>query len=331
MIQAAIMKAKNAALCSLCCCSLSACLWTSPALDSAPAVSRSSFVLSDGTQALEYTLQKQVGTEAREDVKNLLFVIPGSDCISMAPMLPDYFRGLEGESGKTRIYLLQKRHIHRFSRGKYCGDAYTDHDHLQQWLSDQSEFIRAKLALHSRSIASPSRVILLGISEGAETATMLAQTLPVSHLVLLAHSGKAPLQVYQELARENLTMRQAWETLSAALANPDLPGQARIHGRSLRYWREISTMVQTETLVKLSIPVLIAAAGQDPVMPAGTETFLAELNQRSQGRIQVLWFTRADHALHHPQHAYLPDFMFLLEQWLMQGNQAFSSGFLALE
>ena len=66
-------------------------------------------------------------------------------------------------------------------------------------------------------------------------------------------------------------------------------------------------------------------------LPVGTDAFLAELNQKSQGRIQVLWFARADHALHHPGHAYLPDFMYLLEQWLRQDKQVIKRGFLALE
>ena len=309
---------------------LCACQTAAEHTEATISVTSAEFHFSDGGHAISYALQKPGGHVPANAVQNLLFVIPGSDCISMAAMLPAYFKGLEGDSGRTQIYILQKRHIHPYSRVSYCGEAFTRDDHLQQWLSDQAEFILATLKLH-RDAAAPQRVILMGISEGAETATMLAQHLPISHLVLLAHSGKAPLQVYRELAQSNQNMEQAWQTLNAALNQSQLDEQTLVHGRSLRYWREIQTMAQTETLIKLSIPVLIAAGGQDPVMPVGTDAFLAELNQKSQGRIQVLWFARADHALRHPEHAYLPDFMYLLEQWLRQDKQVINRGFLALE
>ncbi len=309
---------------------LTACQSPSFSTNQAQSVFSHQFHFADGQTAQEFSLYKPA-LQADKTVTNVLFVIPGSDCVSMYPMLPDYFRGLEGESGNTQIYILQKRHIHRFARGTHCGQAFTDADHLQQWLADQREFIQQKLALHADQGGQSKRVILLGISEGAETATMLAKELPISHLVLLAHSGKAPLQVYQELAQNSPVMAVAWQQLNFALAQEPAQAPRLIHGRSLRYWREIATMAQTETLVKLAIPVLIAAGGRDPVLPLSTADFLSELNQKSVGRIQILWFKRGDHALSHPERNYLPDFMYLMDKWLEHGQTGFSSGFFALE
>jgi hypothetical protein len=39
---------------------------------------------------------------------NLIFVVAGAGCGSMGRYLPQYFTGLEGESGLTRISVLQK-------------------------------------------------------------------------------------------------------------------------------------------------------------------------------------------------------------------------------
>lgn len=306
---------------------LSACQLGGAGQGHAAGVSLQEFRFHDGQSAISLALRKP----ASGTVENLLFVIPGSDCISMYPLLPDYFRGLEGQAGATQIYILHKRQIHPFSRGSYCGAAFTEADHLQQWLADQREFIQQKIALHRQQVESPKRIVLLGISEGAETATMLAKELPFSHLVLLSHSGKAPLQVYRQLAQTSPKMAQAWQSLSQALYQDPASAPELMHGRSMRYWRELLDLPQTATLLNLTIPVLIAAGGHDPVLPADTAEFLSELNQESRGRIQIFWFQRADHGLFHPDHAYLPDFMYLMEKWWMAGQSGFDHGFFSLE
>ena len=65
-------------------------------------------------------------------------------------------------------------------------------------------------------------------------------------------------------------------------------------------------------------------------MPVGTDAFLAELNQKSQGRIQVLWFARADQGIA-PSWIRLRLLIFVFtEQWLRQDKQVINCGFLVL-
>jgi hypothetical protein len=64
---------------------------------------------------------------------NLIFVVAGAGCGSMGRYLPQYFTGLEGESGATRISVLQKRHISDQASGDECSEAFIRADHLSQW------------------------------------------------------------------------------------------------------------------------------------------------------------------------------------------------------
>ncbi|HTN66034.1 MAG TPA: hypothetical protein VL051_07625 [Burkholderiaceae bacterium] len=82
--------------------------------------------------------------------------------------------------------------------GAGCGDDFIDADHAQRWLADQEEFIRVQLAAAARTGTWPRRVVLLGISEGADIVPTLTRRLPeVTHAVLLGNGGMAPLASFE--------------------------------------------------------------------------------------------------------------------------------------
>ena len=103
-------------------------------------------------------------------------------------MLPAYFKGLRAMRPHANLHPA-KRHIHPYSRVSYCGEAFTVMIICSKWLADQTEFIPATLKLH-RDVSVPQRVILMGISEGAERQLCSRNIYSISHLVLLAHMVK---------------------------------------------------------------------------------------------------------------------------------------------
>jgi hypothetical protein len=106
------------------------------------ALQPSTFTFADGGVALFYQWDKQpwqtetaasAPTSSVAAPVNLIFVVAGAGCGSMGRYLPQYFTGLEGESGATRISVLQKRHISDQASGDECSEAFIRADHLSQW------------------------------------------------------------------------------------------------------------------------------------------------------------------------------------------------------
>lgn len=284
----------------------------------AAGVAAQEFRFADGGRAIFYQLDKSLVPAVQPEPQNLVFVSAGSGCASIGNWLPDYFTGLEGEVGALRILILHKRHIAPHDNGQRCSDAFVRDDHVSQWLADQAEFVRAQLAAQP---GVPQRVILLGISEGAELAPLLAAQIPQStHLVLLAHSGLAPLDAYRSLAQQYPHMQQGWQQLQQALAAPPSdPDAARLHGRSWRYWAEAAALQHERNLLGTSLPLFVAMGAADPLMPAGAATALQQkFAQQGRQNLTVLTIAGADHGFVSPGRNHLPDVWHQLELWLLK-------------
>ncbi|MFZ6733386.1 alpha/beta hydrolase family protein [Undibacterium sp. Ji42W] len=285
------------------------------------AVNSHEFKFSDGGKSIYFDMERKPWQQRNEEqpLANVIFVISGSDCVSMGPFLPQYFSGLEGESGRTRIFIMHKRHILPGSNGVACGEAYKRADYPSHWQVDQLEFIRAQMTTLQAQGNMPQRLIIMGISEGAELAPVLAQQLPATHLVLLSHAGMNALDVYASLAKKNPSMLPAWQQLQRGLsATPADPDTARLHGRSWRYWSEIAAIPQTANLLALNIPILLAVGDADPVIP---DDAIARLRQQFQAAGQVIdirHFPGAGHSLSTKDKNYLPDFMHQIDLWLLE-------------
>ncbi|MBC3936386.1 dienelactone hydrolase family protein [Undibacterium sp. CY7W] len=281
-----------------------------------------SFRFADGAYANYFYLDKENHAQsglvqaADSSHENWIFVVGGSGCASMGRYLPGYFRGLEGESGVSRIWLLQKRHVAAQDDGSNCSAAFVQDDHFSRWQADQLEFIRFQLAQVPTD--KTIRVVMMGISEGAELAPVLALALPVTtHLVLLAHSGDGAMGTYQTLARAYGHMHSGWKQLQAALRlAPADPDRSLIHGRSWRYWSEIRAVEHQSNLRAWKGPVLWAYGDADALIPKDAKSKLQQMVKPASGQWRICVFPGADHGLLSPDHTYLPDFMWQLDRWL---------------
>jgi predicted esterase len=284
------------------------------------------FQFADGGHAIYYQLDKPamsrppiLASQPAEAADNLMFVISGSDCISMGAFLPQYFTGLEGESGRTKIFVLHKRYIPPGGNGVLCGEAFVRNDYLSRWQADQLEFISAQLAVLAQHGQRPKRLIIFGISEGAELAPIVAQHLHATHLVLVSHSGLNALDAYRALAQEHAAMQVGWQQLQTALGEvPDDKDAKRIHGRSWRYWSEIGAIPQQQNLLHAGIPILLGVGEADPVIPPQALDNLQRAFKLAGRQIRIVRFLEAGHNLASKQKNYLPDFMHQLDNWLFE-------------
>jgi len=274
------------------------------------------FHFHNGGSAYFYRIDKSLKDDANLVPENLIFVTAGSGCASMGKFLPQYFTGLEGISGVSRIYVLMKRHISLDGNGEQCSDAFTRADHFSQWQADQREFIRTQLKLYSQL---PRRIVLFGISEGAELVPVLAQEFSeVTHLILLSHSGMNAIDVYQSLARQYSHMRIGWNSLQQALIQqPEDVDNVRIHGRSWRYWSEISQVNVRANLLACRQPIFLGLGQADTLIPADSVALLRqEFQNAMKNNLDIREFNRADHGLNSPEKNFLPDFMWEVDNWL---------------
>ena len=288
---------------------------------SAQALQPATFHFRDGGQAQYFSLDKRLPARqpsAAASIETYLFVINGSGCTSMAYFLPQYFRGLEGESGAIRIFVLQKRFIKERTWGRFggCSEDFTEADHPQRWLDDQAEFIASKLSA-AGAFSAPKRVAVLGISEGGDIAPVLARRIKgVTHTAILANGGMNPLDAYR--------LQAAKHGFSAALQGLDNPtqppldnGQARINGHSRRYWSDLASLMHTENLLELRTPILMAMGEADQAVPVESALYLREqFAKHGKSGLTLITYPGADHGLQRPDGSLLPDFFHKLDLWL---------------
>lgn len=284
------------------------------------AITTHEFHFDDGGKARYFVLDKRPAQDihsARSPYPTTyLFVIPGSDCLSMRSMLPHYFDGLEGKSGAARIFILHKRFItHQTSR--HCDTAFTKADHPSRWLADQSEFIRAELAAAKANGQQPQRVIIVGISEGAEIAPLLALRIPgITHLALLANGGMAPFDTYRlQMNRHGLNHALA----DIARLCPGASDEVEAAGRTCRYWKELQEIRHTDNLLALNIPIFIAMGEADVMVPIESALFIRDtFAAKGKTNLRLLTLPGAGHDFRRAGESDLPYLWAAFEQWLQK-------------
>jgi esterase/lipase len=287
------------------------------------------FSFADGGHAIYFSLDKNLeGDRFSTDIpgntiSTYLFVVAGSDCTSMQYFLPDYFHGLEGESGPLRIFILQKRFITAHTWGRFlgCGHEFSGMDHPTRWIEDQDEFIHAQLTHAKKNNIAPKRIVVMGISEGGDIVPILAQRIEaVTHAVILANGGMNPLDAYRLQAKKQ-GFEAALHTLDVALSsNSETETKhSEINGRTRRYWTELKKMTHTDNLLGLSIPLLMAMGDADQAVPVESALYLRDRFLACQKSNLTLWiYPDADHGLQQHGQSRLTDFMHALDLWLQE-------------
>lgn len=281
----------------------------------------SRYTFSDGGKAQYFYLKKSLASSLNSsaDPVTYVFVVGGADCTSFAHFLPQYFRGLEGESGDIHIYMLQKRFIGAYTWGRSfgCSHQFVRADYPAQWIADQLEFIQQQLSF--LEMHPNRRIVLLGISEGGEVAPILAQRIPqTTHLVILANGGLNPMDAYAlQRAKQGLAPSEA---LSKLLAKPELDASKNtdlILGRTATYWLQVNKIQQIENLLLLKIPILMTMGMDDRVVPIESAWYAKQIfENQSNKNLTLITYPGANHSLASESVNFLPDFFHKMDLWL---------------
>jgi pimeloyl-ACP methyl ester carboxylesterase len=278
------------------------------------------FQYRDNGEAIFFVLNKSLRLPP-SDPDTYIFVISGSDCTSMKYLLPQYFRGLEGESGPMRIFVVHKRFIEERTSDRFggCSEAFIRSDHPRRWIADYIEFIESRLAQRR-----PRRVVLVGISEGGEVVPLLARRIAgVTHVALLANGGMDPVEAYRMQARK-YGLDEPVEVL-ASLADQGAPDSDdfgnRAGGRTWRYWSELRELEPTQNLLALEIPILVGMGEDDRSLPIeGAWQLRDRFAEQGKTNLTLVTYEGADHSLFDRENrvSRLPDFWHRLDLWISQ-------------
>ena len=283
-------------------------------------VSTHTFHFEGGGKARYFVLDKRPKQNAPSGIPSYptvyLFVIPGSDCGSMQGILPSYFDGLEGRPGATRIFILHKRFMGMDARGE-CSTDFIQADHPTQWIADQDAFIRAELSAAGANGQPLERVAIVGSSEGAEIAPILAQRIPgITHVALLANGGMNPFDTYR-LQMQRHGFHQAPADIERLCIAPSDDIMAA--GRTCRYWKELQAIRHTDNLLALDMPVFIAMGETDTMVPVEAAWHIRDqFAGRGKTNLHLLTFPDTGHDFHRNGESVLPYLWEALEQWLQK-------------
>ncbi|TFW10145.1 alpha/beta hydrolase [Oxalobacteraceae bacterium OM1] len=284
-----------------------------------PPVPAHRFTFSDGGHALYFVLDRPAAAPAARTVlpDTFVFVVAGSDCIGMARSLPQYFDGLQAESAPLRVFLLQKRFI-GLQSSEPCGEDFVRADHPAQWIRDQTEFMTAELAAALANGQRPRRVLVAGISEGAEIAPVLARRFAaVTHVALLANGGMDPFIAYR-LQME----RHGWDyAVADVAARCTSPASDAEHaaGRTCRYWRELRALPHTANLLALQRPVFMAMGEADDMVPVESARFIRDaFAAGGKSNLELLTLPGADHAFVRFGRSELPSVWAAVSEWMQR-------------
>jgi pimeloyl-ACP methyl ester carboxylesterase len=233
----------------------------------------------------------------------------------MHGMLPDYFDGL-GAAGAVRIFILHKRFV-TTSVASRCSHAFMQADHPGRWLADQSEFIRAELAAAWAGGNAPQRIVIVGISEGAEIAPILARLVPgVTHVALLANGGMNPFDAYRLQAQRH-GFGQAPDDIARRCDGTSASDDVEVAERTCRYWSELRALRHTDNLLVLDIPVFVAMGEADTMVPIESARFIRDrFSAQGKTNLQLLTFPDTGHDFRRGRETVLPYLWDAFERWL---------------
>jgi pimeloyl-ACP methyl ester carboxylesterase len=248
-------------------------------------VSYKSITFEDNASSLYYTLHKG------KHPKTVIFFIPGSGYSSLQYYFKEYFKDFHAPAD---IYALQKRHIQNRTTGLLGKPKYFDRDNtFTQWITDQKYFIHTVLNSYPDRY---TKVILLGISEGATVAVKLSLNLPqVTHLAILGGGAYAQGKELRILYKNQGI---DFDTIYADIHRHPHSLKRNFLGHPYRYWSPILSVEPMRFYEQINIPVLAAIGEKDQNTPVESARFLKESFQTlNKKNLTYLEYSGCDHFL----------------------------------
>lgn len=258
------------------------------------------FVYKDGGTSTFYSFSTGQATSA----DTVIFFYGGSGCPSWRTVMPEYIDGL---SVNAWVFALNKRLAPQHDeRTSDCSREFHLANNPRQWVADYAEFINSRLEVFAKR---PKHVVLVGVSEGALPATMIAATSSaVTHLALIGSGGysmRRDLTVLKELGIISLDVASGWREIAHDPESVD----KHWYGNPYRWWFDIMDFDPLPDLLSLQIPILVGIGDKDGSVPAESVRFLEErFREAGKENLDVRIYPGADHRLNADGVSYRPDF-----------------------
>lgn len=247
------------------------------------------FQYMDGGSSIYYAFT--VGDALQSDT--VLFFYGATGCPSWKSVMPNYVNGL---TVNARIFVLNKRFVTDRSVGLFgCGREFHLANNPDQWVADYREFISAQL----RTISfKPKNVVLVGVSEGALTATKIAGLAPqITHLAIIGSGGYSMRRSLATLKQRGAIMfdvNTGWEKITA----DPFSIEKNWYGNPYRWWTDVMDIDPLSDFLKLDIPVLVGIGEKDDSVPVESAKFLkAKFEEAGKNNLILKIYPGADHRL----------------------------------
>lgn len=247
------------------------------------------FAFKDGGSSVFYSFV--VGNSPQPPTA--VFFYGGSGCASWKAVMPGYVEGLGADA---RVVVLNKRFVSDRATGLWdCGQAFDAANHPSQWRADYAEFITEQL---SRMRPRPSRVLLVGVSEGAIPAVQVAARLSaVTHLAIIGSGGhtlRQALQVLRDKKQISFNVDEAWPAMAA---KPQSLSH-QLWGHPYRWWSQMLDLDLVPDYLSLRIPISVAMGEQDSSVPVESlHALQSRFREAGNTCLQATVYPGADHRL----------------------------------
>lgn len=291
---------------------------------------------SDGTIQTGFLVDQNHGLAQR---KPLMIIIDGSGAQSQFFVTPDGGRGTTtfGSIGRRisdeyHVASCEKRGIETGYVGTRPGSANGAplEYHRHATLDGRVAEVRLLLdRLLREPMVDPSRVVLMGSSEGADVAAgVAAEDARVTHVAFLAGGG--PTQLFdffisrrKTMQKEGSTPEQIVESLQKIeeefrdiFADPESDTKMYL-GHAYRRWSSFCSHPPVESLLKTKAKLFLANGTEDTSVPIESfDLLVAEMIRHGRTNATMRRYPGSDHGLSHPgAHGPLQDVLDDVLKW----------------
>lgn len=243
----------------------------------------------DGGSSVYYAFT--VGAVPQPDT--VMFFYGATGCASWKSVMPGYVSGL---TVSARVFVLNKRFVADRSTGLFgCGQKFELANNPMQWRADYHEFITSQLSTMN---PAPRNVVLVGVSEGAFTATKLAGHLAsVTHLAIIGSGGYSMRHSLTTLKQRGaiwFDVEAGWKEIAADPRSID----KRWYGNTYRWWSDILDIEPLPDLLKLNIPILVGMGEKDESVAVESVRYLeSKFKAAGKDNLIIRIYPGADHRL----------------------------------
>lgn len=242
-----------------------------------------------------------------------VIVIPGSGCSGMAPVADRYFAGLL----HAEVLVLHKpgTDVNAGLSPLTCSAEFERQDALSLWLEHARAALRADALARNRVGSLPQ--LLVGISEGAEIAALLADEVPnLAAVVLISSSGLDPVEA-GALQAKRIGHLAEWKSVEEAQLS-ERPDDDRMQGRTLRYWRDLWWWRVEKTLIAAPWPLVQIWGEADALVPPEAYSQFAMRAENRKADWCAIRLKDADHGLQSAAENGVQKLWGWLENWARQ-------------